>query len=92
VYDEIPRDRPVASDTRIYMMSGALETVGDDPDSVYVKDHRRMVEELEEAGFDRGAHLVSHIRADGKHAEWFWRREFAAAYQWLFDRRGSDQT
>jgi len=82
----------VASDTRIYMMSGALETVGDDPDSVYVKDHRRMVEELEEAGFDRGAHLVSHIRADGKHAEWFWRREFAAAYQWLFDRRGSDQT
>jgi len=92
VYDEIPRDRPVASDTRIYMMSGALETVGDDPDSVYVKDHRRMVEELEEVGFERGVHLVSHIRADGKHAEWFWRREFAAAYQWLFDRRGSDQT
>ncbi|GAB2477426.1 phosphonate ABC transporter ATP-binding protein [Hymenobacter qilianensis] len=22
--------------------------------------------------------------ADGKHAEWFWRREFPAAYQWLY--------
>lgn len=24
--------------------------------------------------------------ADGKHAEWFWRREFPAAYKWLFKR------
>ena len=21
---------------------------------------------------------------DGRHAEWFWRREFPAAYRWLF--------
>ena len=24
--------------------------------------------------------------ADGKHAEWFWRREFPAAYQWLYSK------
>jgi metallo-beta-lactamase class B len=23
------------------------------------------------------------IRSDGQHAEWFWRREFEAAYRWL---------
>jgi metallo-beta-lactamase class B len=24
------------------------------------------------------------IDADGAHSEWYWRREFSAAYQWLF--------
>ncbi len=24
------------------------------------------------------------VQADGKHKEWFWGREFPAAYQWLF--------
>ena len=24
------------------------------------------------------------IKADGQHSEWFWRREFPTAYQWLF--------
>ncbi|WP_162303537.1 alpha/beta hydrolase-fold protein [Hymenobacter sediminis] len=27
------------------------------------------------------------IPADGKHAEWFWQREFPAAYQWLYGRK-----
>jgi metallo-beta-lactamase class B len=27
--------------------------------------------------------------ADGKHAEWFWRREFPAAYQWLYKPKHS---
>lgn len=30
------------------------------------------------------ASLVSKVDADGAHSEWYWRREFAAAYQWLF--------
>lgn len=25
-----------------------------------------------------------NIKADGQHSEWFWRREFQEAYQWLF--------
>lgn len=29
--------------------------------------------------------------ADGKHAEWFWKREFPAAYQWLYgQQRGAN--
>lgn len=28
--------------------------------------------------------LKLESRADGAHSEWFWRREFPAAYQWLF--------
>jgi len=28
-------------------------------------------------------HLLLKAPADGQHAEWFWRREFGAAYRWL---------
>jgi predicted alpha/beta superfamily hydrolase len=28
-------------------------------------------------------HLELKAPADGKHAEWFWRREFGPAYRWL---------
>ena len=30
------------------------------------------------------ANLNFNSRADGQHAEWFWRREFPAAYSWLY--------
>ncbi|WP_218919406.1 alpha/beta hydrolase [Longibacter salinarum] len=70
--------------TRWYVMSGALETAPGEPDSVYVRDHEKMIDLLKEAGYTSGVHLTSHIRADGKHAEWFWRREFSEAYHWLF--------
>jgi metallo-beta-lactamase class B len=30
------------------------------------------------------SHLVLKAPADGEHKEWFWNREFPAAYQWLF--------
>jgi predicted alpha/beta superfamily hydrolase len=29
--------------------------------------------------------LSLQAHADGEHSEWFWRREFAAAYEWLFE-------
>lgn len=40
------------------------------------------------AGAGRGvaAQVEAVIRADGTHNEGFWRREFPAAYRWLFDR------
>jgi hypothetical protein len=28
--------------------------------------------------------LRSLLPADGAHSEWFWRREFPAAYRWLY--------
>jgi metallo-beta-lactamase class B len=67
--------------TRIYFVVGAKE--GDTPE-VYVNDQLRMVDTLAAAGFRRGRNVVSYVRADGVHAEWFWRREFPAAYRWLF--------
>lgn len=30
------------------------------------------------------ANLNFNTRADGQHAEWFWKREFPAGYSWLY--------
>jgi alpha-amylase len=65
-------------DTRIYMVMGGRE--GDTPE-VYVRDAQRMADTLRAAGFTG---VESVVRPDGAHSEWFWRREFPAAYQWLF--------
>jgi len=72
---------PAGPDSRFYFVTGALE--GTNPE-VYVRDHHRMVDTLAAAGFRVGREVESHVRADGRHAEWFWRREFPAAYRWLF--------
>jgi predicted alpha/beta superfamily hydrolase len=64
---------------RLYFLSGAFETPSGEP----ARDQRRMVDTLLAGGYPRSA-IRSLVRADGKHAEWFWRREFAAACQWLF--------
>jgi metallo-beta-lactamase class B len=69
--------RPVP---RLYFISGALE--GSSP-SAYVRDQDRMIETLAARGF-KDSELRALIREDGTHTEWFWRREFPAAYQWLF--------
>jgi metallo-beta-lactamase class B len=65
---------------RFYFVAGALETKDGEP----ARDQREMVDTLIAAGFSARASIVSRIPADGKHAEWFWRREFPAAYLWLF--------
>lgn len=66
--------------SRFYFVSGAFETKEGQP----ARDQRRMVDTLAAAGFRRGTATRSRAPSDGKHAEWFWRREFPAAYQWLF--------
>jgi predicted alpha/beta superfamily hydrolase len=73
--------RPVAGQ-RLWFVTGAHE--GDTPE-VYVADQRRMIETLRAAGFVIGTQVDSAIRADGTHAEWFWRREFPLAYRRLFE-------
>ncbi|HEX2076813.1 MAG TPA: alpha/beta hydrolase-fold protein [Longimicrobium sp.] len=67
--------------TRFYFVTGARE--GERPE-VYVRDHERMVETLHAAGFRRGEQVQAFVREDGTHSEGFWRREFPAAYRWLF--------
>jgi metallo-beta-lactamase class B len=33
---------------------------------------------------DTAADVRALLPADGAHSEWFWRREFPAAFRWLF--------
>ncbi|MBB4639604.1 alpha/beta hydrolase-fold protein [Longimicrobium terrae] len=77
----LPRAAP-GPKPRIYMVTGERE--GDTP-LIYANDHRRMADSLAAAGFP-AADVYAGLRADGEHAEWFWRREFPAAYRWLFAR------
>lgn len=64
-------------DTRFYFVSGTQEG----PTMVPLMAAVRTA--LQEAGVP-ASHLSFSAQPDGQHAEWFWRREFAAAYTWLF--------
>jgi metallo-beta-lactamase class B len=65
---------------RVYFVMGGRE--GDAPER-YVRDQQAMVDTLAAAGFRVGTDVVAYVRPDGQHSEWFWRREFPAAYRWL---------
>jgi metallo-beta-lactamase class B len=68
---------------RIYLVSGGREGPPEDP-GVVVRDQARLVDTLAAAGFRVGTDVHAAAPADGQHSEWFWRREFPAAYRWLF--------
>ena len=62
---------------RIYMVGGDQEG-GDMVTNMY-----RMEDTLLAHGFSAGEiNAVNH--ADGQHSEWYWAREFPAAFNWLF--------
>jgi metallo-beta-lactamase class B len=75
----------VASGTRprMYFVSGGSEGPDDDPRAV-VKDQQRMIDTLAATGWRVGTDVQAAAPDDGRHSEWFWRREFPAAYRWLF--------
>lgn len=64
---------------RFYLLAGALES------SSMVAQTQQLAQALHDVGFD-STDLALRIRADGQHAEWFWRREFPEAYRWLLRR------
>ncbi|OON65800.1 alpha/beta hydrolase-fold protein [Hymenobacter sp. CRA2] len=66
-----------AQPTRFYFVAGAQESQTMVPLMAAVRDS------LQRAGY-AATDLSYQTRTDGQHAEWFWRREFPAAYQWLF--------
>ncbi|WP_019949426.1 alpha/beta hydrolase-fold protein [Hymenobacter aerophilus] len=70
------RQHPPRPDTRFYFVAGATES------ATMAPLMRAMHDSLAKAGVPAG-NLSLQAPADGQHAEWFWKREFAAAYQWL---------
>lgn len=76
----------VRPDSRLYFVIGAQEAQDSTEALTYVKGQEQMVDSLVAHGLRRGESVVAVSRADGKHSEWFWRREFPIAYKWLFSR------
>ena len=80
VYDFARKAGRPHKGARIFFIAGEFET----KDGEVARDQRDMVDTLVAAGWKRDVNVRSIISADGKHSEWFWRREFPAAFQWLF--------
>ncbi|OGX81786.1 hypothetical protein BEN48_06040 [Hymenobacter glacialis] len=74
---EYVHQHPVPANTRFYFVSGASES------ATMVPNMAAMRDSLLRGGVP-AANISFNPRADGQHAEWFWQREFPAAYSWLF--------
>ena len=70
------RRRPAPLASRFYFVAGPAESETMLPLMAAVRN------ELRARGVP-ASHLRLRAPADGRHAEWFWRREFAPAYRWL---------
>ena len=68
---------PANPNTRFYFVSGTTES------STMVPQMQALRDSLQRGGVP-AANLNFNTRADGQHAEWFWRREFPAGYSWLY--------
>ncbi len=69
---------------KMYLLMGGREGSSANGNAGYVRDLKRMADTLALAGYAIGNEIDTVIKADGQHSEWFWKREFAEAYQWLF--------
>ena len=76
--------RPLQPASRFYFVSGLNEGGPGPLFQAIPSGQRAVVDTLAAAGFDLKTDVRSLLPADGAHAEWFWRREFPAAYLWLF--------
>ncbi len=70
------RRRPAAPASRFYFVAGPAESETMLPLMAAARN------ELLARGVP-ASHLRLRAPADGRHAEWFWRREFGPAYRWL---------
>ncbi len=68
------------ADMKFYLLAGQLEDNGS-----VVRDVQSLYNTLRSAGFGR-REIAIVTPGDGQHSEWFWAREFPAAYQWLYAR------
>ncbi|WP_460502287.1 alpha/beta hydrolase-fold protein, partial [Hymenobacter agri] len=68
---------PANPNTRFYFVSGTTES------TTMVPQMQALRDSLLRGGVP-AANLSFNTRADGQHAEWFWKREFPAGYSWLY--------
>ncbi|MCB0534233.1 MAG: alpha/beta hydrolase [Lewinellaceae bacterium] len=71
------RNHPKRYPGKMYFLAG-----GQEPDYVE-SDLVQVGNAMLSAGF-QPTDIYFTMPADGQHSEWFWRREFPAAYRWLF--------
>jgi predicted alpha/beta superfamily hydrolase len=69
--------KPKQADVRIYFVAGLNESQS------LVNDMDSMIVLLKSVGYT-DAEIVSQVKVDGAHSEWFWKREFGACYDWLY--------
>ncbi|MBI5914060.1 MAG: T9SS type A sorting domain-containing protein [Bacteroidetes bacterium] len=69
---------PKTAALKIYSLAGYPEGNGS-----VVDDVNHMESVMLNNGFD-SQELMKVFHADGEHSEWYWAREFPAAYEWLF--------
>ncbi|WP_141106474.1 alpha/beta hydrolase-fold protein [Hymenobacter gelipurpurascens] len=74
---EYVRQHPANPGTRFYFVSGTTES------ETMAPLMQAMRDSLQRNGVP-AANLAYSTPPDGKHAEWFWKREFPAAYSWLY--------
>lgn len=68
----------IDQDLRVYFVAGENES------PTMVSNMMKMYDALVLAGQDENErYFISH--ADGAHSEWYWAREYPAAYAWLFE-------
>ena len=72
------RTHPAAPTARFYFVCGPKES------ETMLPLMKRWRDELRAAGVP-AANLAFHAPAYGEHREWFWRREFPAAYRYWFE-------
>ncbi len=75
----VERTTPGRSSARFYFVVGSQEGRSREPEH----DQTSIVSALNNAGSRTGSAVVARVTADGRHEEWFWRREFPAAFMWL---------
>jgi predicted alpha/beta superfamily hydrolase len=75
----IPKTLLNPQQTKIYLMSGILESAQQAQETYTMRDS------LYKHGFTN-VNLRCEIKNDGTHSEWFWKREFANCYSWLFKK------
>lgn len=62
---------------KVYFLAGGQEPT-------YVRqDMQEVADAMLDVGFD-STEIAFRLPSDGQHSEWFWKREFPAAYKWLF--------